>query len=149
MNRFLLLFATGLGVGFCPIVPGTFGTLLGIPLDCFLSSIASPFYELTVVAFFFLSCWIADRAERYWGRKDDRRIVIDEVMGFLVTMFWIPASLPKIAAGFIAFRFFDIVKPFPIRRLEHVKGGFGVVLDDVLAGMYANISVRLLSLILR
>ena len=146
MNYLILFFATGFGVGFSPIVPGSMGTLVAIPIYYFLSStLFSPFYELTLFAFFFFSIWTAGQAERYWGNKDDRRIVIDEIMGFLVTMLWIPKSPLSIVTGFILFRIFDILKPFPIRRLERVKSGFGVVLDDVLAGVYANIVLQLLS----
>jgi phosphatidylglycerophosphatase A len=136
---FILLLATGFGAGFSPIVPGTLGTLLAIPLYYFISSISAPLYEVTLVAFFFFSSWISNQAERYWGKKDDRRIVIDEIMGFLVTMLWVPMSIPSVISGFVLFRFFDILKPFPIRHLERVKSGFGVVLDDVLAGIYSNI----------
>ena len=149
MNFFILLSATGLGAGFSPIVPGTMGTLLAIPFYYFVSSIPSPIYELTLVAFFFFSSWISNQAERYWGKKDDRRIVIDEIMGFLVTMLWIPRSPLFIVAGFLLFRFFDILKPFPIRRLERVRSGFGVVLDDVLAGIYSNIALHLVIAVLR
>lgn len=137
--RFVMLFASGFGAGFSPVVPGTLGTLVAIPIYYFVSSISFPFYELTLVAFFFFSSWISNQAESHWGTKDDQRIVIDEIMGFLVTMLWIPKTLFFIAAGFILFRFFDILKPFPIRRLERVKSGYGVVLDDVLAGIYSNI----------
>jgi len=143
MNYLILLFATGFGAGFSPIVPGTMGTLMAIPIYYFLSPIISPFYELTLFAFFFFSSWVAGQAERYWEKKDDRRIVIDEIMGFLITMLWVPKSTLFIAGGFILFRFFDILKPFPIRHLEHVKSGFGVVLDDVLAGVYANIVLQI------
>jgi phosphatidylglycerophosphatase A len=149
MNFFVLLFATGFGVGFSPVVPGTMGTLVAIPIYYSVSSISSPLYELTLVAFFFFSSWISHQAEGYWGSKDDRRIVIDEIMGFLVTMLWVPKALFSIVAGFIFFRFFDILKPFPIRRLEQVKSGYGVVLDDVMAGIYANIVVHLLNLMVR
>jgi len=149
MNRFFIFIATGFGAGFSPIVPGTMGTLVAIPIYYSVSSISSPLYELTLVAFFFFSSWISHQAEGYWGSKDDRRIVIDEIMGFLVTMLWVPKTLFSIVAGFILFRFFDILKPFPIRRLEGVKSGYGVVLDDVLAGIYANIVVHLLNLIVR
>lgn len=143
MNHFFLLIATGFGAGLSPIVPGTAGTLVAIPIYYVVSSISSPLYELTLVALFFFSSWISNQAEQYWGKKDDRRIVIDEIMGFLVTMLWIPKSLFSIVAGFFLFRFFDILKPFPIRRLEQVKSGFGVVLDDVLAGIYSNILLHL------
>jgi phosphatidylglycerophosphatase A len=149
MNCLVILLATGLGVGFSPIVPGTLGTLLAIPLYYFISSISSPLYELTLVAFFFFSSWISNQAEKHWGKKDDRRIVIDEIMGFLVTMLWVPKSISSIIMGFILFRFFDILKPFPIRHLERVPSGFGVVLDDVLAGVYANIALRLILFIAR
>jgi len=144
MNRFILLLATGFGAGFSPVVPGTMGTLVALPLYYVVSSISSPLYELTLVAFFFFSSWISNQAESYWGEKDDRRIVIDEIMGFLVTMLWIPKSPFSIVAGFILFRFFDILKPFPIRRLEQVKSGYGVVLDDVLAGIYSNIILHII-----
>ncbi len=144
LNYFILFVATGFGAGFSPVVPGTMGTLLAIPIYYFGSSISSPLYALTLVAFFFFSSWISNQAERYWGTKDDRRIVIDEIMGFLVTMLWVPKSISSIIAGFILFRFFDIVKPFPIRHLERVKSGFGVVLDDVLAGIYSNIILHLI-----
>ena len=143
MNHFFLLIATGFGAGLSPIVPGTAGTLVAIPIYYVVSSISSPLYELTLVALFFFSSWISNQAEQYWGKKDDRRIVIDEIMGFLVTMLWIPKSLFSVVAGFLLFRFFDILKPFPIRRLEQVKSGFGVVLDDVLAGIYSNILLHL------
>ena len=149
MKFFILLSATGLGAGFSQIVPGTMGTLVAIPFYYFVSSIPSPLYELTLVAFFFFSSWISNQAERYWGKKDDRRIVIDEIMGFLVTMLWIPRSPLFIVAGFLLFRFFDILKPFPIRRLERVRSGFGVVLDDVLAGIYSNIALHLVIAVLR
>jgi phosphatidylglycerophosphatase A len=149
MNFFVLLSATGLGAGFSPVVPGTMGTLVAIPIYYFASSIPFLLYELTLVAFFFFSSWISNQAERYWGKKDDRRIVIDEIMGFLVTMLWIPGSPLFIAAGFLLFRFFDILKPFPIRRLEKVESGFGVVLDDVLAGVYANIILHLMDWMVR
>ena len=149
MNYIILLFATGFGTGFSPVVPGTMGTLIAIPIHYFLSSIASPFYELTLFAFFFFSSWVAGQAETYWEKKDDRRIVIDEIMGFLITMLWVPESPLFIVGGFILFRFFDILKPFPIRRLEHFKSGFGVVLDDVLAGVYANIILHLMDWMVR
>lgn len=145
MNYLILFFATGFGVGFSPIVPGTMGTLIAIPIYFFLSSISTPLYELTLATFFFFSSWIAGQAERYWGKRDDQRIVIDEIMGFLVTMLWIPTTPRFIVTGFILFRIFDILKPFPIHRLERVKSGFGVVLDDVLAGVYANIILQIVN----
>lgn len=146
MKHFILILATGFGVGYSPIAPGTLGTLIAIPVYYFLSNISSPIYEITLVGFFFLSVWISESAEIFFGKKDDQRIVIDEIMGFLVTMLWVPKTAILMVIGFFLFRFFDILKPFPIRRLEkRLKGGYGVVLDDVLAGVYANIVLRLIS----
>ena len=146
MNRFILILATGFGVGYSPIAPGTLGTLIAIPVYYFLSTIPSPLYEITLIAFLFLSVWISENAEIFFGKKDDTRIVIDEMIGFLIAMLWVPKTTRFIIIGFFLFRFFDILKPFPIRGLEkRLKGGFGVVLDDVLAGVYANIILQIIS----
>jgi phosphatidylglycerophosphatase A len=146
MKQFILFWATGFGVGYSPIAPGTLGTLIAIPLYHFLSEIPSPLYEITLVGFFFLSVWISENAEIFFRKKDDQRIVIDEMMGFLITMLWIPKTTRFILIGFILFRLFDILKPFPIRRLERsLKGGWGVVLDDVMAGVYGNIILQIIS----
>jgi phosphatidylglycerophosphatase A len=145
LSRFFLLLATGLGVGYSPIAPGTLGTLLAIPVYYFLSNIASPIYEVTLIGFFFASVWVSENAEVFFGKKDDSRIVIDEMMGFLITVLWVPKTILFVTLGFFLFRFFDILKPFPIRRLEkRLKGGFGVVLDDVMAGVYANIILQII-----
>ena len=150
MKHFILLLATGLGVGYSPVAPGTLGTLIAIPVYYFLSNILSPIYEITLVGFFFLSVWISENAERFYGKKDDQKIVIDEIIGFLITMLWVPRTLLFVIIGFFLFRFFDILKPFPIRHLEKgFKGGFGVVLDDVVAGVYGNIILHLIYLIAR
>jgi phosphatidylglycerophosphatase A len=140
VKQLILFWATGFGVGYSPLAPGTLGTLIAIPVYYFLTNIPSPIYEITLIGFFFLSVWISENAEMFFGRRDDPRIVIDEVMGFLITMLWLPKTLLFIIVGFILFRFFDILKPFPIRRVDkRLKGGFGVVLDDVIAGVYSNI----------
>jgi phosphatidylglycerophosphatase A len=145
MRHFTLLLATGFGVGYSPRAPGTLGTLVAIPVYYFLSNVPSPLYEITLIGFVFLSVWVSGNAEIFFGKKDDQRIVIDEIMGFLITMLWVPKTIRFVIIGFFLFRFFDILKPFPIRRLEKgFKGGFGVVLDDVVAGVYANIVLRLI-----
>jgi len=150
MNRFFLILATGFGVGYSPIAPGTLGSLLAIPIYYFLSAISSPIYELTLITFFFLSSWISGQAQNYWGRQDDPRIVIDEMMGFLITMLWLPKTFFSVTIGFFLFRFFDIFKPFPIRRVEkRWRGGYGVVLDDVLAGVCANIVLQIVYVIVK
>jgi phosphatidylglycerophosphatase A len=147
MIRLILLLASGLGAGFSPFAPGTAGTLVAIPIELLLSPIRSPVYELTLLTFFFFSSWIAERAQNHWQKKDDQRIVIDEIMGYFLTMLWIPKTILFISVGFFLFRLLDIVKPFPCRQLEKVRGGFGVVLDDVFAGIYANIGLQLLRIL--
>ena len=149
MKRFVVILASGFGVGFIPIAPGTMGTLLAIPIYLFFSAIPFPPYELTLIAFFFLASWISGSAQQYWRKRDDQRIVIDEMMGFFLTMLWVPKTFLFIFLGFILFRFFDIVKPPPIRRMERFRRGFGVVLDDVLAGVYANVLLHLIHFISR
>ena len=146
-NYFILFLATGFGSGYSPIIPGTAGTLAAIPVFLILSAIPSLIYEITLLTFFFLAVWISEKAQAYWGVKDDRRIVIDEIVGFLVTVLWVPRSFFFILLGFFFFRFFDIVKPPPIRLLERANGGYGVVLDDVLAGIYANVALHLIQFI--
>ena len=147
MNKFFVFLATGFGVGYSPVAPGTLGTLVAILIYYFLSEIPSPLYEITLIGFFFLSVWLSENAEIFFGKKDDQRIVIDEIMGFLITMLWVPKTIRFVIIGFFLFRSFDILKPFPIRRLEkRFKGGFGVVLDDVAAGGYANVVLRLIYL---
>jgi len=145
MNRFLLLIASGFGVGYSSVAPGTAGTLVAVPIFLLLSRIPFPLYELTGFTFFFLAAWVSDRAEKQFGRKDDPRIVIDEIMGYLITMLWIRKATLFIILGFFLFRFFDIVKPPPIRLVERARGGYGVVLDDVVAGIYSNIILQIVS----
>ncbi len=140
-----LCIATGIGVGYSPLAPGTCGTLLAVPIFIALWRAHSPFYEAALIALFFLSIWAAGRAERIFDKKDDRRIVIDEVVGFLITMLWLPVTPLILVTGFCLFRFFDILKPFPIRQIERrVTGGLGVTLDDVLAGIFSNILLHVL-----
>jgi phosphatidylglycerophosphatase A len=93
MKHFISLLATGFGVGYSPVAPGTLGTLIAIPVYYFLSEIPSPLYEITLIGFFFLSVWVSENAERLFGKKDDQRIVIDEIIGFLITMLWVPKTI--------------------------------------------------------
>jgi phosphatidylglycerophosphatase A len=144
MTRLLLLLAAGFGAGFSPWAPGTVGTLTAIPVYLLFVRIPFPLHELTATAFLFLAVAVAGRAQAFWGKKDDRRIVIDEMAGYLVAMLWIEPTLLSVTLGFLLFRLFDITKPWPIRRLEELPGGFGVVLDDILAGVYANLFCRLI-----
>ena len=139
----MVLFATGCYAGYIPIASGTFGTLIGIPVCYLLSELRALEVMLLIIAFTGSAVWISGWAEKVFKKKDSGLIVIDEMAGMLVTMFLIPWSAKSVVAGFFLFRLFDIAKPFPIRRLEEkLPGGWGVVGDDILAGVYANVVLR-------
>jgi len=125
---------------YAPIAPGTFGTLSGIPLFLVFSYL--PFLGNLAILFVFLilAVFLSSKAEAAFGRKDDGRIVIDEVAGFLVTMAGVRPGLAAVILGFLLFRAFDILKPWPVRFVDKkCPGGLGVVLDDVVAGLYSLI----------
>lgn len=146
MNFFIKLLATWGGSGYSPFASGTVGTLAAIPFYLWLARLSLPFYLLTLAAFFFLSCWISGKAEIIFQEKDSGKIVIDEVVGYLVTMTAIPFDWRYIVAGFFLFRLFDIVKPPPANWFDRkLKNGYGVVLDDVAAGVYAWLCLFALS----
>jgi len=138
MNLFIKLLATWGGSGYSPVASGTAGTLAAIPFYICLAGLPLPLYLLTMAAFFFLACWVSGKAETIFQEKDSGKIVIDEVVGYLVTMTALPLDWRYIVAGFFLFRFFDIVKPPPAGWFDRkLKNGYGVVLDDVAAGVYA------------
>ena len=137
--------ASGLGLGYSPVAPGTAGSLLGIPLFWMISSLPWPVYLLTIVTFSCLAMIISDHGERLFNEKDCPCIVIDEVAGMLFTYFLISPTILHIILGFLLFRFFDIAKPFPANWFQnHLPGGIGVVADDLAAGIYANIVLLVL-----
>ena len=139
-ERFIRMMATGLGTGLSPAAPGTVGTLVGIPLYLVFIRFPWPVALLSIVAFALFSVYISQEAELIYREKDPGRIVIDEIAGFQVTMFLIAPTFWSIVAGFLLFRIFDIIQPFPIRLCERrFPGGYGVVGDDIAAGVYANI----------
>ena len=144
MRKIILFLASGGGVGYIPLAPGTWGSAVGVLL--FWALLRLPVWPLvvTVVAIAFLSCWIADLAEGLLGAKDPQVIVIDEVAGMLVTLLFLPVNWQVALAGFFFFRLFDIWKPFPARWLQdHLPGGWGVVGDDIMAGIYANLVLQI------
>ncbi len=143
-KKLVHFFATGFYCGLVPAMPGTVGTVAAIPLFLVVSRFFSlSGYIVFVVGFILFSIWISGKAEAQAGRKDPREIVIDEMAGFLVAMTALPPGVIYIVAGFVLFRLFDIVKPFPIGMIDKkLKGGKGIVLDDVVAGIYANIAVQ-------
>lgn len=141
----ILFFAQGAYTGRSPVAPGTAGTLLGVLLYVFAAGLSLAPYLALCLVLVLLGTWAAGRAETLLGGKDDPRIVIDEVAGYLVAMILIPPGWGFAAAGFFLFRFFDIVKPFPIYRLQRLKGGIGVMIDDLGAAVYTNIVLRIAS----
>jgi phosphatidylglycerophosphatase A len=144
MKGFIKLLATWGGTGFSPIASGTVGTLGAIPFFLLLSRLSLPLYLVTLVAFFFLASWVAGRAEHLFGEHDSGKIVIDEVVGYLVTMTAVPVTYTTVAAGFLLFRFFDVVKVEPARSIDRrMTNGYGVVLDDVVAGLYSCVVLHL------
>lgn len=132
--------ASGAGAGYAPVAPGTAGSAVGVLLFWPLASLGLPLFAATLAGVIALGIWAADLAERAYGRSDDGRIVIDEVAGQLLTLLpLVPAgrgrSVGWLVTGFVAFRVLDVWKPGPVRWVQdHLRGGTGVVLDDVLAG---------------
>ena len=133
------LIATGVGSGYSPFAPGTAGTLVAIPLYLALSPLSWPLYLASVSALTLLAVYASGEAERIFDRKDSPRIVIDEIVGFLWSLFLVGPTAGRIAAAFFLFRIFDILKPPPARWCQdRLPGGWGVVMDDVAAGIWAN-----------
>jgi phosphatidylglycerophosphatase A len=144
-DKFIKVVATGFGSGFAPFAPGTAGTIVAIPVYLIFSPLSWPLYLLSVLALTFLAVYVSQGAEKVFHKKDAPQIVIDEIAGFLWTMFLVSPTLWHVLLGFILFRFFDIVKVFPARLCqERLPGGYGVVFDDVVAGIYANIALLVL-----
>jgi phosphatidylglycerophosphatase A len=132
-------------VGFAPVAPGTVGSAAAIPLFLLLRWAGSPWLEIAVCGVLVVAgAWSARLAERALGVEDPGPVVIDEVVGMLVSLLFLPGTWPVIVAAFIAFRVFDVVKPWPAGRLEDVPGGWGVMADDVMAGVYANLTIQIL-----
>jgi phosphatidylglycerophosphatase A len=141
MTRFALVLASAFGVGYIPFAPGTFGSAVGLLVWWLLPQTAVA-QGLAIVAVFALGAWCGGVAERHFGRTDPRQVVVDEVMGMLITLFMNPVGWPGAFAGFLLFRLFDVIKPYPSNRLERLHGGIGVMADDGMAAIYANVALR-------
>ncbi len=136
--------ATFFYVGKIPIAPGTFATLATIPLWYFMSGMNPIWYMTVTFAIVIFGIFISEAYEKTKSEHDSKEIVIDEVAGFLITMVWLPVTWQSVVLGFLLFRFFDIVKPPPIRQMDKkIRGGVGVMLDDVAAGIFANIILQI------
>jgi phosphatidylglycerophosphatase A len=142
-NWLIQLAATGFLVGKIRIMPGTFGTLWGLPLVWFLAQGGPVFYMVAAVLLLFVSAVIADLYEQVTSSHDPGEVVIDEVVGYVIAMTWMPLTWQAFAAAFLLFRFFDILKPYPISLIDRrVPGGLGTILDDVAAGLVANVILQ-------
>jgi phosphatidylglycerophosphatase A len=143
MRAAIIFIATGAYTGLVPVAPGTAGSVLGMVLAWLLLGRAGSHYWVAAAVFgvaFVLGCWIAQRAETILGQHDSPRIVLDEVMGMIATMFHNPLSWVHLLIGFALFRLFDILKLFPASLIDRrVPGGVGVMLDDLASAVYANI----------
>lgn len=142
-QRLALAVATALGAGYAPMAPGTVGSAVGLLLWFVLPS--SALVQGAAIALLFgAGAWSGSFAERHFGSTDPGAVVIDEVMGMLMTLFLNPVGWAGAMIGFVLFRVFDIIKPFPARRLERLHGGVGIMADDAMAGVYANLALRLI-----
>jgi phosphatidylglycerophosphatase A len=136
-----LAIATALGVGYAPVAPGTFGSAMGLLLWAVLPS-TTIVQATAIVVLFVAGSWSGSVAERHFGRTDPGQVVIDEVMGMLITLFLNPVGWVGAIGAFFLFRVADVIKPYPANRLERLHGGVGVMADDAMAAVYANLALR-------
>ena len=138
-QKAIVFLATGGWIGFSPVAPGTFGSLAALPICLLISLMPLGVALIFVVTLIGLSTWIAHAAENIEARKDPKQVVVDEICGMAITLFALPFTPFFIIGGFALFRVFDILKPFPIRWIDNnVHGGLGIMLDDMIAGVFAN-----------
>jgi phosphatidylglycerophosphatase A len=157
MNRthlwFRRILASVFFLGYVPVMPGTFGSALVAALLWAwrekIGTIDGPLWWLVILAGAYACMILCNRAREVFGREDPPQIVLDECLGQLVTFFMLPLSWRVLVTGFVLFRFFDIVKPYPVYRMEEIDDGAGVVMDDVVAGLWANASLWIILLLYR
>ena len=144
MTRLAVFIATVGYCGYFPFAPGTVGSAAGLVVYLLVWWTQSPVVEGSlIVAVYAIGIWAGTAAERYFGGIDPGPVVIDEVLGMLITLAFMPVGLWTAIAGFVLFRIFDVIKPFPAGRFERLHGGLGVMSDDAMAAVYANLSLRL------
>jgi len=143
--RLGLFIATCGYLGYVPVAPGTFGSAAGLVVFAAVRWSGSPALELAVIILLFaVGVWSANAAERHFGGVDPAPVILDEVVGMLITLAFLPVNVTGAVVGFLLFRLFDVVKPWPANRLEALHGGLGVMADDAMAGVYGNVAMRLL-----
>jgi phosphatidylglycerophosphatase A len=142
MRKLAVFIGTTFGSGFSPIVPGTVGSLMAVVVLWLLPLPSTLIFSHIIVFLFFIGVWAAAVCEKQWGH-DPGRVNWDEVVGMMISVLALPKTWPIYAAAFVLFRIFDIVKPFPVDRAERLPGGWGIMMDDVIAGIYANIALQI------
>jgi phosphatidylglycerophosphatase A len=152
MRRVVLFIASGAYTGYIPVASGTWGTLVAFPLFWIFAPwrhLSSALYIACFVASVLLAIWIAGRAETLLQEHDSHAIVIDEIVGYLAATLFMAPTWENTLIAFVVFRVFDVVKPYPAGAIDRgVRGGAGVVLDDVVSGLYANLATRALTAML-
>ncbi|MEW5807587.1 MAG: phosphatidylglycerophosphatase A [Acidobacteriota bacterium] len=145
LEKIKIILSTFFFTGYSPLIPGTAGTAGGLLLYCFLTRFASIFIYISAsILLIVTGVWASDFAERFYGRKDPPRVVIDEVAGFLLAMLFIKPRLFNVIIGFVLFRTIDIIKPPPARYFERMEGGVGIMVDDVVSAFYTNMLMQTL-----
>lgn len=129
-------------VGYLPIAPGTWGTL-ATAIAVYFIHVTEPVFIAIAVAITLTGIWASGSAERTIGSKDPASVIIDEVAGYFISVLFMPRTAVYLIVAFVTFRFFDIVKPPPIRGLQKIKGGMGIMVDDVVAGLFTNLIIQL------
>jgi phosphatidylglycerophosphatase A len=146
MRRLALVVATAGGLGYFPVAPGTVGSAVGLVvfglLEMGRATLTTHLAAILIVGA--VGVWAAGITERHFGAVDPGPVVIDEVLGMLITLAFVPVAGAGMLAGFVCFRVCDIIKPFPAARLERLPGGWGVMADDAMAAIYANLALRTL-----
>ena len=145
MRRLGVFIATCGYIGYIPFAPGTFGSAAGLVLFFLVRSTGSVALELALIVFLFLiGIWSGNEAEHHFGKTDPGPVVLDEVVGMLITLALLPVNLFGAIVGFLLFRVLDVFKPWPSGRFEQLPGGLGVMADDGMAAVYGNLAMRAL-----
>jgi phosphatidylglycerophosphatase A len=148
MRRLGLFIATCGYIGYVPVAPGTFGSAVGLAVFALVRSADSQLIEaLTIVALFAVGVWSGTEAEHHFGGVDPAPVVMDEVVGMLITLAFLPVNWIGAVVGFLVFRLLDVYKPWPAARFEDLPGGLGVMADDGMAAVYGNLLMRALILV--
>jgi phosphatidylglycerophosphatase A len=143
ITRFAIAIATVGGVGYVPFAPGTFGSAAGL-LIWWLLGPSAIVQSAAIILIFAAGVWSAGACERHFGRTDPGHVVVDEVVGMLITLLLNPVGWGGAFTGFLLFRVADVIKPFPANRFESLHGGLGVMADDAMAAVYANLALRVM-----